>query len=88
MHYIIDCRLMTDKASAHAYLKDVLSFPAYYGNNLDALYDVLTERNSPFLITIEHTDALKSSLSEYGAALLETFSDAAENNPNLTVIFE
>jgi len=87
MHYIIDGRLMVDKVSAHTYLKETLSFPEYYGNNLDALYDVLTERHSPVLITIEHTDELKTLLSEYGAALLETFSDAAENNPNLTVIF-
>lgn len=30
-----------DRSDVHAYLKEQLGFPEYYGNNLDALYDVL-----------------------------------------------
>ena len=43
MKYILDASKMTDKAASHAYLKEVLNLPEYYGNNLDALHDCLEE---------------------------------------------
>ena len=43
MHAILDARKLGEKETAHAYLKEVFSFPEYYGKNLDALYDCLTE---------------------------------------------
>ena len=43
MHVILDARELGEKTSAHAYLKKIFSFPDYYGNNLDALYDCLSE---------------------------------------------
>lgn len=45
MHHIIylDARKLTNKADSHAYLKKCLDFPEYYGENLDALYDCLTD---------------------------------------------
>lgn len=43
MQIILDAARMTEPASAHAYLKEMLRLPDYYGNNLDALYDCLTE---------------------------------------------
>ena len=45
MIVILDAEKMTDKDTAHAYLKEVLDLPDYYGNNLDALNDCLEERN-------------------------------------------
>ena len=43
MHVILDARKLTEKEKAHEYLQKVCSFPAYYGRNLDALYDCLSE---------------------------------------------
>lgn len=43
MQIILDAARITEPASAHAYLKEMLRLPDYYGNNLDALYDCLTE---------------------------------------------
>ena len=37
----LEGRLMTDRAAAHAEIKDKLSLPEYYGANLDALWDCL-----------------------------------------------
>ena len=45
--YILDCREMQGKKKAHAYLAEKLSFPSYYGKNLDALYDCLTDISEP-----------------------------------------
>ena len=44
MHIVyLDTREFTDKEASHAYLKEMLDFPEYYGANLDALYDCLTD---------------------------------------------
>lgn len=40
---ILDGNLLSDAAQVHDYLKESLHFPEYYGKNLDALYDCLTD---------------------------------------------
>jgi len=86
MVVIIDGRKMTDKATLHTYLKEQCKFPEYYGNNLDALYDVLTERFEPLEIRVEHAEELKETLCGYGEAFIETLQDAAAENKNLTIV--
>ncbi|MBQ2244201.1 MAG: barstar family protein [Oscillospiraceae bacterium] len=43
----LDGSLMTDKAAAHDRLACQLGLPAWYGRNLDALYDMLTGHIAP-----------------------------------------
>ena len=85
MQVIIDGRNITDKQALHACLKEQCNFPGYYGNNLDALYDVLTEQAEPLEIKIDHAQELKEVLCGYGEAFLETLQDAAAENKNLTL---
>ena len=85
MRIELDCRQMTDKQTAHAYLKQMLSLPDYYGKNLDALYDVLTERGEEMELVVYHWLELKSQLGDYGVSLLETLREASEENPKLEV---
>lgn len=40
---VLDGNKLADAAGVHGYLKEMLAFPEYYGKNLDALYDCLTE---------------------------------------------
>ena len=47
---ILDGNILADAAQVHDYLKKVLNFPEYYGKNLDALYDCLTDLNDTELI--------------------------------------
>lgn len=51
----LDTREFTDKESSHVYLKDMLDFPDYYGANLDALYDCLTDL-APTEIYLKHLE--------------------------------
>ena len=83
-HFTIDCRQLTGKKEAHEHLKNVFSFPEYYGGNLDALYDCLTEL-PPCTVRMERPWEL-ASLGEYGSRLLRVFCDAREENPNLHLI--
>lgn len=88
MQVIIDGRKMTDKQKLHDYLKEHCNFPEYYGNNLDALYDVLTDRLEPLEIKLEYANELKEILCGYGEAFIETLQDAAAscNNISLEII--
>ena len=40
---VLDAKMLGEKKQAHAYLKEVFGFPGYYGKNLDALHDCLTD---------------------------------------------
>ena len=61
----LEGRLMTDRAAAHAEIKDKLSLPEYYGANLDALWDCLIEIGEETVITVRHPGAMFSALREY-----------------------
>jgi ribonuclease inhibitor len=76
----LDGVYMTDRKSAHLHIQRVLSFPEYYGCNLDALYDLLAERGSPVRILIRNWDIAVSNLGGYADMLLNTFREASEEN--------
>lgn len=85
MQVVIDGKKMKDKQTLHAYLKEQCKFPEYYGNNLDALYDVLIDRAEPLEIKVEHAEELKEILCGYGEAFIETLEDAAASSKNITL---
>lgn len=59
------------KKEGHDYLMEALDLPDYYGKNLDALYDCLTEMECEIeLINADEVDE----------DILETFKDAANEN--------
>ena len=59
------------KEEGHDYLMEALNLPDYYGKNLDALYDCLTE--------IECEIELINS-NDVDKDIIDTFKDAAEEN--------
>ena len=62
--YHIDCRELSSRAAAHDCFARVFALPAFYGRNLDALYDVLTEL-PPCTLLLEHTGCLYDALGPY-----------------------
>ena len=84
---ILDGERMLNRRAAHDHLAEQLELPEYYGRNLDALYDLLTERDGPARLVVRHRDALLSWLGGYGAALCQTLEDADRANPMLEVLF-
>ena len=66
------------KRGGHDYLMEALNLPDYYGKNLDALYDCLTEMECEIeLINPDEVDK----------DILDTFIDAASENDFLTFIY-
>lgn len=84
MHEVrLDGRHMMTREDAHDILARKLDFPAYYGRNLDALADSLSEINVPMLITLSHADDMIEGLGAYGETLVSVLADAAQASPFL-----
>ena len=78
---ILDCEELIQKEQTHIYLAEVLNFPDYYGKNLDALFDCLTEMKECTIVlkgegAIRQTDC-------YGIKVLKVLEEAVQANPRL-----
>ena len=79
--YFIDCEKLSKRKAAHEYLAKMLELPEYYGNNLDALFDCMTEKGE---CTIYFKGAAELyAKGGYGARILEVMRHAAKANPML-----
>ena len=72
---VLDGERMEDRTGLHAELKQKLSLPDYYGNNLDALNDCLSERRERELIVIEHAGTFLENCGNHALGMLRVFSD-------------
>lgn len=74
---ILDGKRMSTKALAHEHIAGVLSFPDYYGANLDALWDCLGQLPSGSSVMLINREAMLMSLGDYGRRLADTFVQSA-----------
>ncbi len=88
MYALLDGAAIRSREELHDALARQLSFPDYYGRNLDALYDCLTELLEPTETVVRHADALFAHLGMYAEILRSVLRDAAEDNPDLRVTVE
>jgi len=85
--YIIDCANFETKADVHANLKNILGSEEYIGNNLDALYDVLTSVNYSISLSFINLAIGRKKLGQYCDMLVKVVLDAAHINKNLQTTF-
>lgn len=71
---------LTEKETLHDVLAKELSLPEWYGRNLDALYDCLTELRDVELVLIGWPD------EGYLARVRRVMVDAAWDNEHLSLI--
>lgn len=74
---ILDGERMPDILQTHEYLQRALHFPSYYGKNLDALADCLSELGPHTHIILQNAPAMREHLGLYAERLLSVFSDCA-----------
>ena len=74
---VLDGRSFDDEEQLHKLLKGLLALPDYYGNNLDALWDLLTGWvEMPLTLTWTHYAESERKLGDYSARLRELFEEA------------
>jgi len=88
--YIIDLRGVYSREELHDRIEEELPVPEWYGRNLDALYDILTEPEygGGCLICFSDCGGLRESMPRYLAAMEQMCRAAGEENPGLLVLFE
>ncbi len=80
---ILDGSILADAAKVHDYLKEMLELPEYYGKNLDALYDCLTD--------LEGAEIIIQLPKEDGAIfqkVLRVFKAAEHENSELNLTIQ
>ena len=83
MNVILDGNLILDREMLHDVLAEELHLPVWYGRNLDALYDCLTDVREETMITLRNRDALEEHLGSYGHRLMRLLEDVTLDNPNV-----
>ena len=81
---IIDCASIETPRQLHEQLATLLHFPEYYGKNLDALFDCLSELDTPTHLILANFGNLGPFSRGFGRVLI----DSAAGNPNLIVSFQ
>ncbi len=62
--------------------------PRWYGRNLDALFDCLTDLREPVTIRLLHQEALEKGLGRRGRALALLLRRAAAENPRVALLWK
>lgn len=78
----VDCTGLEDARQLHELLKKELDFPAYYGYNLDALFDCLMDIRTDTTIRLEGF----LNLGEWRIRFANTFANAGLENPHLDIV--
>lgn len=72
----------------HDLFARALDLPEWYGRNLDALFDCLTDTREPVTVRLLHKDELREHLGRRCSALIRLLHRAAEESPNVTLLEE
>lgn len=80
---ILDGEQLCSRENAHTYLQEMLGFPEYYGKNLDALYDCLTELQDLYIVIKRPEEE-----NDYFKRVLRVFKGAEIEGESFTVVIK
>ncbi len=79
----LDATNATSRGELHDVFAQALSLPDWYGRNLDALHDCLTERSEDVRITVAEDELIGTLGERYVRNLLRLLRDSADENPHI-----
>ena len=85
---LLDGQELRSVETVHDLFAQALALPEYYGRNLDALFDCLTDSRTPITVRLLHREALEDRLGRSGRALVRLLRRAAGENPCVTLLEE
>ena len=81
----IDCAPIKTAKDFHRELAQALEFEDYYGNNLDALFDCLTDIHQEQELVLLNWHPFSYAVKDYAEKLMYVFRCACQENTRLTV---
>ena len=78
---IIDCTQIKTREELHRIFREALSFPRWYGNTLDSLYDCLTDITGK--VRLLDWETAEARLGTYGTKAKKVITAAALHNEKL-----
>ena len=89
MKYTVDFTNISRYADIYGELKKNLSLPEYYGENLDALYDSLTDMvEEDMVIVIKSFDRVTALSNDYAEKMLAVFRAVKDFAESLHMSFD
>ncbi|WP_325200004.1 barstar family protein [Oscillibacter sp.] len=83
---VLDGLELQSMEEVHDRFARALGLPEWYGRNLDALFDCLTDLGEPLTIRLLRQEALEDRLGRRGQALVRLLRRAAAENPHVTLL--
>ena len=85
--FYIDLKNIASREEFHALLSKELPLPEYYGGNLDALYDILTEYGEGWNLIFYNTSQASAEISDYLGKVCKMAGRAAAETDGLKIRF-
>lgn len=82
---ILDGRELQSLEDVHDRFARALDLPEWYGRNLDALFDCLTDPETAVTIRLLHRESLEERLGRRGRGLVRLLRRAAVEQPQVTL---
>ena len=88
MTYVLDLEGLASREELHGLLRRTLDLPEWYGANLDALADVLSEGGTDRRLLFFGADRTDPALGGYIASLRRMLAEVSGRTPGLSVAWE
>lgn len=83
---VINSDRFSTSEELHLYLMEELHFPDYYGRDLSALHDCLTDISQETVLIFEMDGFQSEEIARYMKRVLRVVRDSAKENANITVM--
>lgn len=87
MNITINGSTIASMRAFHTLLAKELDFPAWYGGNLDALFDCLTDLHADTSVTLTHAIPWFRNFGTEAVTAVRVMRNAAAQNPNFHFYF-